>query len=113
MNIIFALAFVATFVAIGVGTALWYAERGREIDADIARFIISIPPEAFEPDELWAARANKKLPADTRCAAPRLARCSNSESENNAGPLRTPAQRTPPPSGVGGTNVHPLRKDPT
>lgn len=96
MNVIFVLAFVATFVAIGVGTALWYAEKGREIDTDLARFIISIPPEAFEPDELWAARANKKLPADTRCAQ-----------------ARRPAQRTTSPSGVGGTNVHPLRKDPT
>lgn len=96
MNIIFALAFVATFVAIGVGTALWYAERGREIDADIARFIVSIPPEAFEPDELWAARANKE---------------TSRRHQVRPGPAARAAHT--PPSGVGGTNVHPLRKDPT
>lgn len=89
MNTIFFLAFVLTFLAIGVGAGIYFAEKSRDIDADIARFVMSIPPEAFEPDELWAAQ---KLPADTRRA-----------------PARRPAQRAFPPfppSGVGGNPLY-------
>jgi len=39
MNVIFFLAFIATFVAIGAFIGVHYAEH-RDVDADLARFLI-------------------------------------------------------------------------
>lgn len=88
MNVIFFLAFVMTFVAIGVGMGIYFAEKSRDTDADIARFILSIPPDAFEPDELWRRPNLPPTPGAHRPGGPRS------------------AQPPIPPSGVGGTPLY-------
>lgn len=66
-------------------------------DLDCANWLADYEAESevFEPDELWAARARHRQPADTRHASP-----ESSTPQDPAQAGQPP--RVFPPSGVGG-----------
>jgi hypothetical protein len=109
VNVLSFVAFLAVMICLG-GLFVFYADRKiHELDADIARFLVSIPIEewqedewprrladyeagieAFEPDELWAA---------THLKQPATARCMESAQE------QPQDIRTHPPTGGGGPQM--------